>query len=87
MGKKFKASRIVETDLSFDDFAGADAAKEEVQELVSMLKNPAVYAAAGARLPKGVLMEVQRCSSCLKAALSFHLRHADIPFFQPISGT
>merc|ERR1719482_619853 len=57
VGKKFKASRIVETDLSFDDFAGADAAKQKVQELVSMLKNPAVYAAAGARLPKGVLME------------------------------
>ena len=36
--------------------AGIDAAKEEVQEIVSMLKQPGRYAAAGARLPAGVLM-------------------------------
>ena len=30
---------------------GADAAKEEVREVVRMLKEPSTYSAAGARLP------------------------------------
>merc|ERR1719482_1576303 len=57
VSKKASSLKLSASDLTFDDFAGADAAKQEVQELVSMLKNPSVYAAAGARLPKGVLME------------------------------
>ncbi|KAJ1459334.1 P-loop containing nucleoside triphosphate hydrolase protein [Pelagophyceae sp. CCMP2097] len=52
-----RAKRQAEADATtFEDVAGVDIAKQEVQEIVSMLKNPGKYAAAGARLPAGVLM-------------------------------
>ena len=56
VGKKASSLRLSSEDLSFDDVAGLDTAKQEVQEVVSMLKQPQRYAAAGARLPSGVLM-------------------------------
>ena len=56
VGKKGAALRLSADDLSFEDVAGIDSAKEEVQEIVTMLKSPSRYAAAGARLPAGVLM-------------------------------
>lgn len=56
VGKKGSSFRASSGDLSFEDVAGIDVAKDEVQEIVSMLKQPGVYAQAGARLPKGVLM-------------------------------
>ena len=48
--------RLSPDELSFDDVAGVDVAKSEVREVVSMLRDPARYALAGARLPAGVLM-------------------------------
>jgi len=56
VGKRATAKRLDATDLSFDDVAGVDFAKREVQEVVSMLTEPKRYAEAGARLPAGVLM-------------------------------
>lgn len=56
VGKKASAMRLSADDLSFDDVAGIDTAKVEVQEIVNMLQNPRRYEAAGARLPSGVLM-------------------------------
>ena len=44
------------TSLSFDDIAGQDQAKLEVNEVCNMLKNPSYYQAVGARLPAGVLL-------------------------------
>ena len=41
---------------TFADVAGADEEKEELQEIVEYLKNPAAYADMGARIPKGVLL-------------------------------
>ena len=41
---------------TFDDVAGADEEKEELQELVEFLKNPKAFTAMGARIPKGVLL-------------------------------
>ncbi len=41
---------------TFDDVAGADEEKEELQEIVEFLKNPKKFDALGARIPKGVLM-------------------------------
>jgi cell division protease FtsH len=41
---------------TFDDVAGIDEAKEEVQEIIDFLKNPKKYKELGARLPKGVLL-------------------------------
>ncbi len=42
--------------VTFDDVAGADEAKEELQEVVEFLKEPQKFAALGARIPKGVLL-------------------------------
>ena len=42
--------------VTFDDVAGADEEKEELQEIVDFLRNPRKYAAMGARIPKGVLL-------------------------------
>ncbi|MBQ1281843.1 MAG: AAA family ATPase, partial [Oscillospiraceae bacterium] len=42
--------------VTFDDVAGADEEKEELQEIVDFLRNPKKYAAMGARIPKGVLL-------------------------------
>ena len=40
----------------FADVAGADEEKEELQEVVEFLKNPARYNELGARIPRGVLL-------------------------------
>ncbi|WP_461306348.1 ATP-dependent zinc metalloprotease FtsH [Albidovulum sp.] len=45
-----------ETGVTFDDVAGVDEAKAELQEIVEFLKNPAEYSRLGARIPKGVLL-------------------------------
>jgi cell division protease FtsH len=42
--------------ITFDDVAGVDEAKEEVQEVVSFLREPEKFIQVGARIPKGVLM-------------------------------
>ncbi len=42
--------------ITFDDIAGADEAKQELQEVVEFLKEPQKFAALGARIPKGVLL-------------------------------
>lgn len=41
---------------TFEDVAGADEEKEELQEIVEFLKNPKKYNDLGARIPKGVLL-------------------------------
>ncbi|USR92851.1 ATP-dependent zinc metalloprotease FtsH2 [Phormidium yuhuli AB48] len=44
------------TGVLFDDVAGVDEAKEELQEVVTFLKKPERFTAVGARIPKGVLL-------------------------------
>jgi len=43
-------------DVTFADVAGADEAKEEVQEVVEFLKAPQKFQALGGRIPRGVLL-------------------------------
>src|SRR5437870_9312768 len=45
-----------ETGVTFTDVAGADEAKEELQEIIDFLRYPQKYAALGGRIPKGVLL-------------------------------
>ena len=42
--------------VTFADVAGVDEAKEEVQEIVAFLKEPAAFRKLGGRIPKGVLL-------------------------------
>lgn len=42
--------------VTFDDVAGADEEKEELQEIVEFLRDPQKFSALGARIPKGVLL-------------------------------
>ena len=42
--------------VTFNDVAGVDEEKQELQEIVEFLKNPKKYTDMGARIPKGVLL-------------------------------
>ena len=55
---KTKARRFDDTKptVSFQDVAGADAAKQQLQEEVSFLRSPEKYHAIGAKIPRGVLL-------------------------------
>lgn len=53
---KFKNSGDEKKKTTFDDVAGADEEKEELEEIVEFLKNPEKYNTLGARIPKGVLL-------------------------------
>lgn len=55
---KSRAKVYVETDtkVGFDDVAGVDEAKEELQEIIEFLRDPKRYGALGAHMPKGVLL-------------------------------
>ena len=44
-------------DVTFEDVAGCDEAKFELVEVVDFLKNPLKYEEAGAKIPRGVLLE------------------------------
>ncbi len=49
-------SMEAKTGVLFDDVAGIEEAKEELQEVVTFLKKPERFTAVGARIPKGVLL-------------------------------
>ena len=45
-----------ETRVTFQDVAGLEGAKEEVQEIVDFLKNPDKYTSLGGKIPRGALL-------------------------------
>lgn len=55
---KSKAKVYIESDtkVTFDDVAGVDEAKAELQEVIDFLQNPKEYGSLGARMPKGILL-------------------------------
>ena len=56
---KSKARMVGQTEktkVTFDDVAGVDEEKEELQEIVEFLRNPKKFTDMGARIPKGVLL-------------------------------
>ena len=53
---KFKNQTDEKKKTTFNDVAGADEEKEELEEIVEFLKTPEKYNKLGARIPKGVLL-------------------------------
>ena len=53
---KARAVAATDTGVTFDDVAGADEEKAELQEVVDFLRNPEKYTRLGARMPKGILL-------------------------------
>jgi len=53
---KSKFQEVPETGVLFEDVAGVDGAKLELQEVVDFLKNPEKYTALGAKIPSGCLL-------------------------------
>ena len=53
---KAKFQMEAKTGIMFDDVAGIDEAKEELEEVVTFLKQPERFTAVGAKIPKGVLL-------------------------------
>ena len=53
---KAKVHTSGKDNVTFDDVAGADAEKEELEEIVEFLKSPHKFQALGAKIPKGVLL-------------------------------
>ncbi|MDA1338035.1 MAG: ATP-dependent zinc metalloprotease FtsH [bacterium] len=83
MGKS-KAKMFVKNEkdkqITFDDVAGADEAKQELTEIVDFLKHPEKYRKLGARIPKGVLLVGQPGvgKTLLARAIA---NEANVPFY------
>lgn len=71
--------------VKFDDVAGCDEAKQEVQEIVDFLMNPDKFSKLGGKIPKGVLLtgEPGTGKTMLAKAIA---NEAGVPFYS-ISGS
>ena len=80
---KSKARVMNPTDknrVMFDDVAGVDEEKEELQEIVEFLKNPTKFTEMGAHIPKGVLLVGQPGTGKTMLAKAV-AGEAGVPFF------
>jgi cell division protease FtsH len=73
------------TNVTFEDVAGIEEAKEEVREIIEFLKNPARFQRLGGRIPRGVLLvgPPGTGKTLLAKAIA---GEAEVPFFS-ISGS
>ena len=79
---KSKARMMTSADknkVTFDDVAGVDEEKEELEEIVQFLKNPKKFTDMGARIPKGVLLVGQPGTGKTLIAKAI-AGEADVPF-------
>jgi cell division protease FtsH len=73
------------TNVTFNDVAGIEEAKEEVEEIIAFLKSPRKFQRLGGRIPRGVLLVGE--PGCGKTLLAKAIAgEADVPFFS-ISGS
>ena len=82
---KAKLMSDIKKKVSFNDVAGIDEAKEEVEEVVEYLKNPKKFMKLGGKIPRGVLLvgSPGTGKTLLARAIA---GEADVPFFT-ISGS
>lgn len=74
-----------QVETTFDNVAGLQEEKEDLQEIVDFLKNPSKYMQVGARIPKGVLLEGPPGTGKTLMAKAI-AGEAGVPFFS-ISGS
>ena len=77
--KKF--GKEATSNIHFDDVAGIDEEKQQLQEIVCFLKDPEKYTEMGAKIPKGILLtgDPGVGKTLLAKAIA---GEADVPFFQ-----
>ena len=82
---KAKLMSDIKKKVTFNDVAGIDEAKEEVEEVVEYLKNPKKFMKLGGKIPRGVLLvgSPGTGKTLLARAIA---GEADVPFFT-ISGS
>ena len=82
---KHKLQSKDRANVTFEDVAGVEEAKEEVAEIIEFLKNPKKFQRLGGRIPRGVLLIGP--PGCGKTLLAKAIAgQADVPFFS-ISGS
>ncbi|MBS3733382.1 MAG: ATP-dependent zinc metalloprotease FtsH [Phycisphaerae bacterium] len=73
------------TNITFEDVAGIDEAKQDVTEIIEFLKDPGRFRRLGGRVPRGILLVGE--PGCGKTLLAKAIAgEADVPFFS-ISGS
>ncbi|MCG3180750.1 MAG: ATP-dependent zinc metalloprotease FtsH [Phycisphaerae bacterium] len=82
---RHRMSNKEHTNITFEDVAGVEEAKEEVTEIIAFLKNPKKFQRLGGRIPRGVLLvgSPGTGKTLLAKAIA---GEADVPFFS-ISGS
>ncbi len=85
LGNKVRIHQDTQTNVTFEDVAGADSAKQELKESIDFLKAPEKVQRLGGRMPKGVLLvgPPGTGKTLLARAVS---GEAKVPFFN-ISGS
>ncbi len=82
---RHKLSTKDQSNVTFDQVAGIEEAKDEVTEIIQFLRNPKKFQRLGGRVPRGVLLVGE--PGCGKTLLAKAIAgEADVPFFS-ISGS
>ena len=82
---RHRVSNKAHSKITFEDVAGVDEAKEELQEIIEFLRKPKQFQRLGGRIPRGVLLIGE--PGCGKTLLAKAIAgEAEVPFFS-ISGS
>ncbi|MCK5272359.1 MAG: ATP-dependent zinc metalloprotease FtsH [Sedimentisphaerales bacterium] len=82
---RHKVASEEQSKITFEDVAGIDEAKDEVEEIIQFLRNPRKFQRLGGRIPRGILLV--GAPGCGKTLLAKAIAgEADVPFFS-ISGS